>query len=97
MFQHVAICLLQFDGLNNLLILNLDFNEITELDKHFFSGLNNLKALFLASNKLTEIKEETFIYLKNLRSLGLILNNFSETAKNLLRDILKDSVDLLYL
>ena len=49
-----------FDGLQNLPILGLTSNEISDLPAGVFAELQKLKLLFLNSNKLTTIHSDSF-------------------------------------
>lgn len=60
-----------FNGLNNLVFLNLNYCHISYLESGCFNGLINLKYLILKSNQISEIREEIFSPLENLIYLNI--------------------------
>lgn len=53
-------CLDLFDGLRNLVALNLSLNSLTSLPLGIFSGLNSMMELDLSLNALTYLSPDTF-------------------------------------
>ncbi|CAF0855187.1 unnamed protein product [Brachionus calyciflorus] len=60
-----------FNGLNNLVYLNLKNCDLSYLEEDCFNGLVNLKYLNLESNLLREIVQRVFMPLKKLICLNL--------------------------
>ena len=63
--------LTQIPQVNNLQILNLGFNQITQIQPNAFLGLGNLRELYLFVNQITQIHANTFRGLGNLEDLYL--------------------------
>ena len=67
-----------FKGLDNLLNLFMQYNQIDQLDpKLFGSNLNKLQVLYLNHNQLTSIKAKTFDNLISLKKLRLDHNKLA--------------------
>lgn len=67
MLWAVGDCLNLFDGLQNLLALNLSLNSLTILPQGIFSGLTSIIELDLSFNTLTYLRPNTFpVTLRNL-------------------------------
>ncbi|XP_065197361.1 latrophilin-like protein LAT-2 [Sycon ciliatum] len=66
-----------FDGLRNLILLNLDRNSLTELLPGQFSDLASLRTLTLKENRLAVLHNTSFAGLGELRTLNLADNNLS--------------------
>lgn len=72
-----------FDGLGNLVTLNLNGNPLTQLPRNIFQPLINLENLFLSSCRLTHLDREVFNNNLNLRSLVLVNNQLEELPEGL--------------
>ena len=59
----------------NVKILNLTSNNLTELDKDIFSNFTQLQELDLSYNNLTELDKDIFSNLTQLNNLNLRNNN----------------------
>lgn len=59
---------------DNLILLNLKKNELTNLQDETFSNLNSLEMLILSKNKLQYLNKNTFKGLSNLSKLDLSKN-----------------------
>lgn len=67
-------CLDLFDGLNNLLSLNLSFNSLESLPPVIFSGLSSLQEIDLSFNALTYLRSDVLpATLKILHIMGNFL------------------------
>lgn len=61
--QHNGINLIEtgaFDDMPELQVLELDFNEIKEIDPHWFSGSPKVRRLTMAENQLRDLPEAAF-------------------------------------
>ena len=67
--------------LNNLRVLHLDNNQLTQLPATLFNGLNNLQILYLYDNQLTELPATLFNGLNNLQYLSLSNNQLTDANK----------------
>ncbi len=74
-------------------ILNLSFNQITELEPDTFNDLKKLEKLFLSNNNLTELHPDLFKELNNLERLELTKNQL----KTLPADILSNNKQIFYI
>ena len=70
-----------FNGLSNLLRLNLQKLCLTHLQRGSFVGLSSLKSLDLSSNMISEIEDFTFDPLIYLEELNLQQNALSEITE----------------
>ena len=64
-----------FDGLTNLLFIELNNNSLMTLDEGLFEGLTKLDQLLLNNNNLMTLDEGLFEGLTNLYSIDLSSNN----------------------
>ncbi|CAF1063843.1 unnamed protein product, partial [Brachionus calyciflorus] len=69
-----------FNGLNNLVYLNLNYCSLSYLEEGCFDGLKNLKFLNLRSNLLREIRDCVFAPLKKLIHLDLSQNDIKKVV-----------------
>lgn len=60
-----------FDGLTNLKVLNLCYNELKKIEPKCFNALKRLVHLELGNNKIVDIQRQSFIGLSNLKWLCL--------------------------
>jgi len=66
-----------FQGLNNLIFLDLSMNKISSLQQSMFEDLNNLQSLDISGNEIQVIPSDSFHGLNNLYSLKLSRNKIS--------------------
>ncbi len=66
-----------FDGMDELLELDLSYNQLTTLQPGIFDGLYNLHKLNLAANELRELQPGTFAGLQSLQELLLKVNKLT--------------------
>ncbi|XP_063988541.1 insulin-like growth factor-binding protein complex acid labile subunit [Diachasmimorpha longicaudata] len=71
-----------FEGLENLTLLDLEYNRITVLRKNTFRNLYALKKLILGHNNISKIEPETFANL-NLQHLDLKFNDLGNISNGL--------------
>ena len=74
--------LTQIPGLNNLQILDLYGNHITQIQPDAFRGLGNLQILNLGFNHITKIQPNAFQGLGNLQILNLSYNRITQIQPN---------------
>ena len=74
--------LAQIPGLNNLQILDLYGNHITQIQPDAFRGLGNLQILNLGFNHITKIQPNAFQGLGNLQILNLSYNRITQIQPN---------------
>jgi hypothetical protein len=70
-------------GLQNLVELDLSWNEIESLDEDTFQGLENLRQLSLVGNNFVSLPDNIFSKLKNLVVLNLGYNRLLKLPKSL--------------
>ena len=78
---------LTFYGLQNLLHLDLSFNNLKTLHDHIFSTLVKLESLLISNNHISEISHLSFHGLQSLQILKLNSNKISDLSTNLLISI----------
>lgn len=66
-----------FSGLNNLLVLNISGNSLTQLPVNVFTT-RNLQILDLSYNDLANIRADTFVSLDRLQALNISSNSLRE-------------------
>ena len=66
-----------------LMTLNLNFNELSELPENVFDGLTNLKNLTLSSNLLESVSKDVFQPLSNLVKLHLDSNGLKQLPEGI--------------
>ncbi|XP_038053417.1 uncharacterized protein LOC119725894 isoform X2 [Patiria miniata] len=66
-----------FDGLQNLLWLNISLNDFTTLESNAFQGLHKLQGIVISHVPLLTIEESAFNGLQELRTLVLIRGRFA--------------------
>jgi Leucine-rich repeat (LRR) protein len=71
------IQILELFYLNNLEVLNLEDNKISEIESNAFNSLISLQALILSKNRLDYLQRDLFNVLDNLKYLYLSQNNIS--------------------
>ena len=71
-----------FDGLNNLIYLNLRFNFIQTIEPFSFESNTKLNELDLSHNSLVTIDENMFNGLIQLKALNLMGNHLKEIKHN---------------
>lgn len=59
----------------NITLLDLSYNDISNLSRRHFEGLKSLETLFLLANKISSLSPDTFVDLKNLKRLDLSSNS----------------------
>ena len=74
--------LTQIPQVNNLQILDLGFNQITQIHPNAFQGLGNLRDLYLGFNHITKIQPNAFQGLGNLQILNLSYNRITQIQPN---------------
>jgi len=74
--------LTQIPQVNNLQILNLGFNQITQIQPNAFQGLGNLRLLDLIGNQIIQIHSNAFQGLNNLQELHLRFNQIIQIHSN---------------
>ncbi|KAF7645540.1 hypothetical protein LDENG_00202650 [Lucifuga dentata] len=67
----------------DILLIDLQNNDITEIKQDDFKGLNKLYALFLINNKISKIHPKAFRNMDRLRLLHLSYNLLTEIPVNL--------------
>ena len=72
-----------FQHLKSLLVLNLTFNKIKELDDDSFVGLDRLENLFLNKNKIASISSRTFSEMTKLTKIDLANNKLETLPEHL--------------
>ncbi len=85
-----------FDGLDNLIELNLSKNSIKTIHKETFQSIKKLQILWLNANLLQEIDPHTFDNLENLEELYLGNNYLSTIQKNTFKDLTSLTILGLY-
>nr|XP_020477805.1 vasorin [Monopterus albus] len=81
-----------FDGLENMEMLDLSQNKLTKLQDRVFEPLTSLKNLDLSSNQITHISEECFqglVLLERLYLYSNIIKNIHPAAFNGLEHLLE--------
>ena len=84
-----------FEGLNQVISLQLQKNEITQVKENTFSGLESTKDLYLHENKITTLRKYSFNGLKLLISLHLENNDLKVIKENTFNGL--DNLKDLYL
>ena len=72
-----------FDGLENILILNISNNIIDHLDEGVFNGLTNIKYLDLAQNHIETLDVDVFQGLSSLEYLDIDYNDMTSVQVGL--------------
>lgn len=63
-----------FDGMKNLLQLNVANNRIKDISPTAFSSMTNIVAIFLSNNRIEKLKSGTFAGLPKLNFISLSNN-----------------------
>ena len=98
--RNIISVLPNFEGLENLSILDISLNNLTNLSHSAFKGLHNLEFLNVSHNKLANLPQTTFQGLDNLISLDLSYNNLTRilpttpfgTKPALLDSVLRETI-----
>lgn len=87
-----------FDGLSNLVSLQLPFNKLLKsVDHDAFSNLKQLRNLDLSFNCIDSLEKEHFSELVNLETLQLNRNGIKTINNNMFSDLNKlNNIDLSY-
>ena len=92
-FDDVKITITNIDDIKtinnpeNVKVLSLYNNNLTELDKDICSNLTQLKYLDLGFNKLTELDKDIFSNLTQLQQLNLGVNLLTQLDKNIFSNL----------
>ncbi|XP_023686515.1 toll-like receptor 3 isoform X2 [Paramormyrops kingsleyae] len=77
-------------GLENLTVLELDYNGLDEIPAHAFSSLRQLQDLSLAGNVLKFLHDGVFSDLVSLRSLDLRKNHITSVPQAVFQPVLRN-------
>ncbi|XP_060583906.1 uncharacterized protein LOC132740065 [Ruditapes philippinarum] len=78
-----------FMKVRDLIVLDLSYNEIKEVDKHAFIMQTKLETLILANNNLTTLPLDVFDNLSNLLNLDLSSNRITKVEQRYFKHLTK--------
>ena len=81
-------------NLRNLRILDISYNNLSNINKNLFNDLEHLEELNLNHNFISILSSETFIGLANLKDLNLSGNRLVDLDQNTFRPNLESLVSL---
>jgi Leucine-rich repeat (LRR) protein len=76
-----------FVGLQNVEIINLNDNNLTQIEPHAFDDLRSLQWIYLSDNNLTCLKPDTFKHLTGLWGVKLDGNDLSHMSPEAFDDL----------